>query len=725
MGIDDTFEDQHTHLAAHGPTASRVRRRKRPRVPEDQRQRTVIACDNCRRLKEKCDGGLRCARCQRYGRECERSPSGTKHGQDKALGVTPQRLSNLEYIAKHFLGEAALADDTLQSIVGSLETGREHCERSNEQPQQERELAVDKADYTIKAISPNVAHYSGEFSHWSFSERIRHHVQRRLQESSAVTPGHENEVLEYWRANHLRSSEGTLRNITSDLPPKEIAHFLAKTYFAHAQTNTLFVEQPWVAERVDRLYGSQPYIFEEDAPWVCTTLLVLAVGTQFAHLENSTSNSQPSAEDPDREMAVESVGVSLYQMATRLIPDVLTIASIESVQAFLLLGHYVLPLDAQGLAYSYLGIATKVAIQNGMHRQDKCLDLDSSTRESRTSLWKTVSSLEKRVSILHGRPETVLPLELESSSPPDTLLNNNQVTMFQLTDWLGTISAAIQTIHDSPGQGKHASFENLFFTQQQYASWWRSLPDYTSLPSSPSRSMVHIHLSYHLNNVFLGRLFVFPHAKKPGTVSQDQLQTNPISNMRLGSRSLALAWEAVQSAQEIVGLCQKLHDTLGLARASYTEFSTCRAAVLTLLARKMEIVSSHDDGQNPHLELKRFLSQGIDLVRVMACANVSAQSEVSLLVSLDTAIKRLDAKRNTTDQQCATDVLGTTSRPYENFTSWALGMVGQSHLPSQETESSQSATATLDFSEWPCTADMWDGEAQSLLNVDDFFNFGV
>lgn len=650
--------------------------------------------------------------------------------------MTPQRLSNLEYVAKHFLGEAVLDDDALQSIVKSLQTGHQHPTQDNEHLQKERDV-VDKAEYTIKAISPNVAHYSGEFSHWSFSERIRDHVQRRLQDSATVPQGHDNEVLEYWRANHLRSSEGALRTITSDLPPKEIALFLVKTYFSHAQTNTLFVEEAWVTERIDRLYGAQSCIFEEDAPWVCTTLLVLAVGTQFAHLENVQSNPIPSVDTSDREMAVESVGVSLYQMATRLIPDVLTIASVESVQAFLLLGHYVLPLDAQGLAYSYLGMATKVAIQNGMHRQKKPVDLENSTWESRKRLWMTVSRLEKRISILHGRPETILSVASDANCIPGAAYNHDndmnpcQVIMLQLTDWLDTISSAIQIIYDSPGKSRDSSFEKLYFTQQQYTSWWKSLPGMSTLPSLPSRALVHVHLSYLLNNVFLGRLFVFPHARKQVVVHQDKSQATQNSNIRLGPRSLTLALEAVRSAQEIIGLCQILHDTLGLARASYTEFSTCRAAVLTLLARKMAIGSSQEEGQCSHFELEHSLTQGIDLVRVMACANVSAQSEVSLMVSLDTAIRSLDAKRNTNEPQYTEKTLDSRTEPYEQFTSWALGMVGQTQpcetltLPCQQDEALSSASMMADFSEWPCTADMWDGEAQSLLNVDDLFDFTI
>ena len=45
--------------------------RKRPRVAEDNRARAIKACDRCRRLKEKCEGGIPCIRCSRSNRSCE------------------------------------------------------------------------------------------------------------------------------------------------------------------------------------------------------------------------------------------------------------------------------------------------------------------------------------------------------------------------------------------------------------------------------------------------------------------------------------------------------------------------------------------------------------------------------------------------------------------------------------------------------------------------------
>jgi hypothetical protein len=737
METDRAAEEQNQQCVGLTRTSTTVqRRRKRPRLPDSERQRAVIACDRCRRLKEKCDGGTQCARCQRCGRACERSPS---NGRPDAAGrmsdSTHQRLLNLEYIARHFLGDAELTSETLQTAVDALVASQELPDANIDPTGQDRELAMEEPQYTIKEVSPNVSHYSGEFSHWSFSKRIQDHVDRRLQRSTAVASGDNERVLEYWRANHLRSSKGTLQSILCDLPPENISMFLLKTYFCHAQTNTPFVGEAWATANLQKLYTTLPSTCEEDTPWVCTILLVLAIGTQFAHLEDKPLSGEPSiASSIDHGTAVESVGVSLYQRATRLIPDVLTIASVESVQAFLLFAHYVLPLDAQGLAYSYVGMATKVAIQNGMHRSCNNSRPDASTLNFRLRLWMTASRLEKRISVLHGRPETITSLKsaidcLEPAIGSTNYdMNSRQMTMLQLTDWLSRINSAIETIHSNFGKQRALSFEDLFGLHQQHHRWWQSLSEVSKLPTSLSRANVHIHLCYHLNVVFLGRSFVFTHAKRHSTSSQVVPHRRHDTTNGLQSKSQTLAQAAVQSARAIVDLCQTLHNSLGLARASYTEFSSCRAAIMTLLAHNLDMITTDDTVQTSRGLVNESLVQGMALIRLMASANISAQSEVSVLASLDDAIKQLASKRSA-DNPAGAET-SSEIRPYDDLASWALGLRNQaSELQDSQLSPSQivepfhyERTAA---SEWPSASEMWDGEAQSLLNVDDIFDFTI
>ena len=200
--------------------------------------------------------------------------------------------------------------------------------------------------------------------------------------------------MENFRAKQLQSPASSASAIPQSLPPRHVVNFLVTIYFQYAQTNMFFIDENFLWEKLIVLLETPSMVTESDVGWLCSVLMVLAIGTQFAHMA-----AGPSAQSVDDKAADEppegDVGVDMYRLACKLIPDVIAIASLESVQACLLLAHYTLPIDTQGLAYTYLGLAVKVAIQNGMHRKYSGKDFDAHTVEMRNRLWWTAYSLEK------------------------------------------------------------------------------------------------------------------------------------------------------------------------------------------------------------------------------------------------------------------------------------------------------------------------------------------
>lgn len=234
-------------------------------------------------------------------------------------------------------------------------------------------------------------------------------------------------ILEYWRATQLQSPKSLVQSVLSCLPPRTVTNFLVQVYFQFAQVNCFYTEKAWLWKRLNFLYETPGRVTSEDSAWVCSVLMVLAIGTQFAHMAAGPPGDSPSEAEEHEDVKVPTlsddsdsdVGVTFYQMATKLIPDIITIASMESVQACLLLAHYALPLDTHGLAYTYLGLGIKMAIQNGMHRRYVGTDLDAWTVETRNRLWWTAYTVERRVSVLHGRPTSISPTEIDAELPKD------------------------------------------------------------------------------------------------------------------------------------------------------------------------------------------------------------------------------------------------------------------------------------------------------------------
>ncbi|KAF3034411.1 hypothetical protein E8E12_005565 [Didymella heteroderae] len=139
----------------------------------------------------------------------------------------------------------------------------------------------------------------------------------------------------------------------------------------------------------------------KDVTASCLVLMVLAVGTQYAQLESTQRNSGRSAGDLPNVESSDSweleVGASFYRQVAKLISEVIHSGSVLSVQVFLLLGLYYLPLDASGLGYIYLNLAIKIAIQNGMHRDISRSNLHADTKEFRRRIWWTAYCMERVV----------------------------------------------------------------------------------------------------------------------------------------------------------------------------------------------------------------------------------------------------------------------------------------------------------------------------------------
>ena len=206
------------------------------------------------------------------------------------------------------------------------------------------------------------------------------------------------------RASLLYSNSSIVATAAGFFPPREVADFLIDIFFEYAQTNYSYVDEQTLREKLDRFYASPKSINTRDSSWVCTTLMMFAVGTQFAHLssryrddgEERGKNSE--VEDSRTLSPDDSAALTFYHAAKSLMSDVIAIASIESVQAFLMFGMYTLPLHPDGLAYTYVGIALRLATLNGLHRNLRHqAGIDAKSAEIRNRIWWTTYTLEKYV----------------------------------------------------------------------------------------------------------------------------------------------------------------------------------------------------------------------------------------------------------------------------------------------------------------------------------------
>lgn len=192
-----------------------------------------------------------------------------------------------------------------------------------------------------------------------------------------------------------------MHEIIALLPPRPVAEFLKGVFFKHATSSYFYLDEKWMEQAFDILYSDTIKLCYKDITAIGLVVMVLAVGTQYAHLESSQRQKRYSTGDlshtePQHSSELD-IGSAFYRAVTKLLSEIIHSGSLLSVQVCLLLGLYSLPIDASGLGYIYLNLAIKLAIQNGMHRRPPRNAFDPETAEIRRRVWWTAYCMERYV----------------------------------------------------------------------------------------------------------------------------------------------------------------------------------------------------------------------------------------------------------------------------------------------------------------------------------------
>ncbi|KAJ5947458.1 hypothetical protein N7466_000473 [Penicillium verhagenii] len=651
----------------------------------DHRKRAARACDECRRLKEKCEGGAPCRRCSHYQRQCEfkglmaRTREFRTYVPRERLGKSDlqehfERSKYMERILKRVVEGIRLDTKSLAKLADTLDADAS-------EPKEVEELVIDDEACTMEPVGDTVTHFSGEFSYWNFSMRVKDHIQKQM-EGLGNRDLHESNQEEEWpRARHLRPGRAHLSAAISCCPPRQIADFLARTFFKYAETHYFFVDQTWLFEKMNMLYSDQGTFTNKGGEvTISIILMIFAIGTQYAHLESSAQNPSGST---DSAFAEEDIGTTFYQQAIRLLPEIIEHSSVESVQACLLFGYYALPVDASGLGYIYINIAIRLAMQNGLHRKCKADAFGARMIETRNRVWWTAYLIERKISIFHGRPLSMVRADVDTSIPlhqPTLELGDSRASVaraeasLQLIHFLEDIFNEVSILRSCQKQQIPKIMKNLSAHKLALKSWWKSLPEEVLVERSRStahvRSIMHLRLEYCLVRMFIGRPFLLKRETSASMGTSPHSETSPFETHAASDSGLQkppssrknLIEDCIEAATEALGICQDLKDNgAGLARASYIEYSSCRASLLVLIAYSI---------QNFSEQFRKLLYSGLGMIREMSAAGESARYEVALIETLERALARLHTGAQQSEQ--TEDMLEpeTAVSDYELFKHW-------------------------------------------------------
>jgi hypothetical protein len=201
--------------------------------------------------------------------------------------------------------------------------------------------------------------------------------------------------------------------------------------------------------------------------------------------------------------------------------------------------------------------------------------------------------------------------------------------------------------------------------RRQYSS---SLSVRRDIQHEDTRAKVHGRLECCLLHMFIGRPFILAHrqtrpSRKCGHTDAGGHIVDPTSLAAYGQWDF-LIQDAILAAEEVISICQDLRSCgMGLARSSYAEYSSCRASLLVLIAHSVCCRTNEHSGT---------LRKGLDAIREMASVGESAQSEVSLLETLEDALHRIHSFDN--EESTTTIEIDRSQNGYEGLFNWYTSM---------------------------------------------------
>ncbi|KAL3479136.1 fungal-specific transcription factor domain-containing protein [Aspergillus californicus] len=490
---------------SRGPAKETTRRRKRPGVPDEQRKRVRVACETCRKNKLRCNGSSPCQRCHASGRQCLYETA-VPHSQHDG-SVQGRRKEHEETIV---LG-GTVASSASVIMVNQWKT-----------------------------------HFEGNYSHWAFFDSVRQAVSPDNDQADdngeADCSG---TSIHIHQPPNLNFGCDWRTGVLSALPPRSVVDFLAMTFFRFAQSGYFCVHPEIFSRKLVAFYDGVNEFAARDArssqrsvEFISMLFMVLAIGSQFAEVGDTTITIAEGTASDDLPLDLSQVkvptpsqnpGWQFYQVSRKLLPDIICLSSMTSIQVCLLQGLFLPSTTSRDASYNMLGLAMRMAINMGLHRSFcSNLSLNTHVRELRNRLWWSVYIADRLYTTDMGRPLSINDAEIDAPLPKhmpawsdeamDTTKIDLMTALARLCHILGRIIQTVYCNHPSSshdGSRNIIRSDNFHYLKQELQDWRTTLPPQIAFaelysdsdPESefPNRSIAHLSLMYEQATLLLTR----------------------------------------------------------------------------------------------------------------------------------------------------------------------------------------------------------------------------
>ncbi|KAF4539541.1 C6 transcription factor [Lasiodiplodia theobromae] len=537
-----------------------------PEPPTKKLRRSYVACHRCHSHKIKCSGETPCRSC----RKSNNSSQCVYPVRDRKVVISESYLKKLE-------AENAALKRTSPTPPSQDESSKQDADADDsdvdvanvdvanplleEHVQQQRPAPFDRA--SGKPL------YIGGAACTAFGTRLRFYVKG-------------NDMVPQPRRMVCYKHRGLLRiaNTEFQLPNKTYARMLVQVVLRFIGSDYHLIQRKSFLRRMDETYTAQTH---DDPVFLCRLFVVFALGELYSKKTAVAGNRRTVP------------GTAFFLQAMSLFQDLHEEADVDYIETLLIMSFYSHALNRKNTAYTYAGLALRLSLTLGLHRNityDK--SISAVEIENRRRVWWTVYTFDRMCSSKLGHPVMIRDEDIDAPLPStdgltpaerDEFLDAEQlIANVKLARITGNI---LNLIYSIPGAQQEINFvRNVHKILNSLKEWDATLPaslrlDPTVSPPYKTRSIASLRLHFNQCIILTTRpilLYVFKYHVRPAGSA-----ASPNTNRPLSPMTTALSEACIHAARSSNKLLAQLWIDGAIATFGYFDAHYIFSSTIVLL----------------------------------------------------------------------------------------------------------------------------------------------
>ena len=412
-----------------------------------KRKRVTRACDICRQKKVKCDGKQPCIHCTVYSYSCTYDQPNVRNKKNTGIPVAQASPVILKVAAA--AAAAAAAGNTPMPSPSFFSEPQSITITNN------LIICQNILNVLLPRLKLNCLDDTNPLN-FDFEK-----FQKAVSYVGAKNNGNlnVNEVCDLYqdgpvprilpnfdnRRPSVSSNEETPlgQEIRLFLPNKDVALQLIFTTWNKACVLFRFYHRPSLLEEVELLYSVDPLHYgDRQQKFLPFLYSILACGSLFSKTNEASPNFNENLEDD---------GFKYFLEARKLI-DISNVGDINSIQTIVMMIMYLQCSARLSTCYSYIGIALRSALKEGLHRnlsifQHSKRKLDPIEIDTRKRLFYTIYKMDIYINSLLGLPRSINEDEFDQEYPEELDDENITRTEYLYANQQGRLSSSACANH--------------------------------------------------------------------------------------------------------------------------------------------------------------------------------------------------------------------------------------------------------------------------------------